>query len=454
MNGPLRVHPTNPRYFTDDDGEPIILVGSHTFLVQQDHSAETTFDYDAWVAFLVSHNHNYQRYWNLDRSTIDLSSTSTVGSGYLTPMPWNRTGPGNSADAGGLKFDLSSFNQDYFDRLRLRVSGAGSSGIYCQIMLWDAIWVLNGQADSWNFHPYNPNNNINGYAMTRTQCYTMASTGWVALMEAYVRKVIDTVNDLDNVLYEIANEANPASSGFQYHMIDYIHTYEATKPKQHPVIMGGFDVNIEDDEGNEILLGSNADAVSILGRDVGVGAPSAWNESKVSLYDSDHIWGFPVAGDNRAWVWQSTMRGHNPNYLDTYTLGSNPPPDSGIRTTLGAVRRVLQNVELANMIPSGALTSTQFALVNRDQEYLVYQSSASSFTVNLPNGTFKYQWFDSFNGQRIGFGLVNTVSGDNTFTVPVSSGKLLHLKRYDPNSKLKLININKISNLAKLSMPF
>ena len=28
-----------------------------------------------------------------------------------------------------------------------------------------------------------------------------------ALQEAYVRKVIDTVNDLDNVLYEITNEA-------------------------------------------------------------------------------------------------------------------------------------------------------------------------------------------------------------------------------------------------------
>ena len=29
-----------------------------------------------------------------------------------------------------------------------------------------------------------------------------------ALQEAYIRKVIDTVNDLDNVLYEISNESN------------------------------------------------------------------------------------------------------------------------------------------------------------------------------------------------------------------------------------------------------
>ena len=29
-----------------------------------------------------------------------------------------------------------------------------------------------------------------------------------AIQEAYAKKVIDTVNDLDNVLYEISNESN------------------------------------------------------------------------------------------------------------------------------------------------------------------------------------------------------------------------------------------------------
>jgi hypothetical protein len=33
----------------------------------------------------------------------------------------------------------------------------------------------------------------------------------VAIQEAYVKKVIDTVNDLDNVLYEISNESRGSS---------------------------------------------------------------------------------------------------------------------------------------------------------------------------------------------------------------------------------------------------
>ena len=53
--------------------------------------------------------------------------------------------------------------------------------------------------------------------------------------ENYVRKVIDTVNDLPNVLYEIANEAGSYSTAWQQHFITFIKNYEAGKPVQHPV---------------------------------------------------------------------------------------------------------------------------------------------------------------------------------------------------------------------------
>ena len=57
--------------------------------------------------------------------------------------------------------------------------------------------------------------------------------------QAYVRKLIDTVGDLDNVLYEISNESPPSSSvQWQYNIINYIKSYEAGKnQKQHPVGM-------------------------------------------------------------------------------------------------------------------------------------------------------------------------------------------------------------------------
>ena len=53
---------------------------------------------------------------------------------------------------------------------------------------------------------------------------------------SYVRHVIESVNDLDNVLYEISNENHPASTAWQYEMIRFIHDYEKTLPKQHPAV--------------------------------------------------------------------------------------------------------------------------------------------------------------------------------------------------------------------------
>jgi hypothetical protein len=41
--------------------------------------------------------------------------------------------------------------------------------------------------------------------------------------EAYVTRIVETVNDLDNVLYEVSNESGSESVGWQYHMISFIH---------------------------------------------------------------------------------------------------------------------------------------------------------------------------------------------------------------------------------------
>jgi len=121
-----------------------------------------------------------------------------------------------------------------------------------------------------------------------------------AVMDRYVEKMIDTVNDLDNVLYEVINEASSTTRAWQYHIIDHIHNYEATKPKQHPVGMTAFDDITSDDSQNYNLMASLADWVSFSGRTPPtymtslVDAPA----TKVSLLDTDHTWGVDPAGSD------------------------------------------------------------------------------------------------------------------------------------------------------------
>jgi hypothetical protein len=62
--GPLRVHPDNPRYFTDNSGRAILLTGSHTWNNLVDMApagSRKLFDYDKHLDWLKKHNHNLIR---------------------------------------------------------------------------------------------------------------------------------------------------------------------------------------------------------------------------------------------------------------------------------------------------------------------------------------------------------------------------------------------------------
>ena len=227
--GPLRVHPENRRYFTDGSGKAVYLTGSHTWSNLVDMGAADPpgrFDFDAYLDFLERYDHNFIRLWTWESTTWDTRSNGQWGKEkphHAAPQPWARTGPGEARD-GKPKFDLTKFNADYFERLRTRVAAAGRRGIYVSIMLFEG-WGLQFAPGAWESHPFHPDNNVNklngdvngdGKGI---EIHALASPEITARQETYVRKVVDTVGGLDNVLYEISNENHPASTGWQYHMI-------------------------------------------------------------------------------------------------------------------------------------------------------------------------------------------------------------------------------------------
>ena len=164
--------------------------------------------------------------------------------------------------------------------------------------------------------------------------------------------MIDTVNDLDNVLYEIANESDSPQREWQYHLIRFIKKYEATKPKQHP---GGHDsIGYRRQPGRlDRLLNSPADWISPNpDRFDYKNDPPAADGTKVILPDTDHLWG---VGGNVPWVWKSFTRGLNPIFMDPYKRGVL---DRGadaqwepVRNAMGVARRLAGRIDLAAMTP-------------------------------------------------------------------------------------------------------
>jgi hypothetical protein len=150
--GPLRHNPANPRYFTDGSGRAVYLTGSHTWAVLQDIWPEDRprrdTDYDGFLRMMEDHGHNFLRFWSwMHPRNAAWSETAS----RFDPQPFARTGPGAASD-GHPKFDLSRWNDAYFERLRERVEAAGRRGIYVSVMLFEAWTIKTGASpatDPW-----------------------------------------------------------------------------------------------------------------------------------------------------------------------------------------------------------------------------------------------------------------------------------------------------------------
>ncbi len=391
------MHPGNPRYFADTSGKAILLAGSHTWATLQEAGPvdpPDPFDWQGWLEFMVDHDHNFMRLWTWENAKW---GSWWDGDYYFTPIAWARTGPGLARD-GKPRFDLTRFDEDWFGRLRSRVIDLRERGIYTAVMLFqgwsggDKPYTPQGP-NPWHGHPFHRDNNINGIDASSPDgeghewVHTLRDPAVVRLQEAYVRRVIDTVGDLDNVLYEIGNEheGTAANHTWQYHMIDVVHEYEATRPMQHPVLI----TSAWPVPDNDVLFASDAEAVSPMhwngrGFDHWPWDPPARYLGKVVIADTDHLWGI---GGHADWVWRTFTRGHNILYMDPYAylhlVPGYPDGDEGPRKAMGRCAAVSRSIDLSEMVPRTDLTSTGFALVAEGREYLVYHPYGDPVFVDL-----------------------------------------------------------------------
>jgi hypothetical protein len=452
--GPLVVSAVNPRYFTitSDGRKAVYLTGSHIWNNLHDGMgpgaacADTAeqLDYGAYLDFLAERGHNFIRLWRWEQ----FRSQAAGGDFHLcmTPQPWARTGPGEAMD-GKPKFDLDRFDEAFFQRLRDRVVAGGQRGIYVAVMLFDGFGLhLSPAPDHVEGHPFHAANNVNDIGIGSILDYQVLPLDprVQALQEAYIRKVVDTLHDLPNLLWEVANEssgggtADPAfaqllglagtpewgdSTAWQSWVIDTVKRHEqAMGYDRHPIGMTMQYPVPDQAKVNAPLYESRAEWIS-PGYDDEVFAaagapppqapgapPSRWlvdppgaDGRKVIINDTDHY----ALGADALWAWKSFLRGHHPILMDYGLVGGVDPPDRSAggpmsyaafepaRWAMGDTRRFAERMNLLQMEPRQDLSSTGYALANPGAEYLVLQPSgaAGPFTVQLEPGTYAAEWF-------------------------------------------------------------
>jgi hypothetical protein len=416
-SGPLRVSADNPRYFADPSGRVVYLTGSHTWDNFQDWgSPAAPFDYDAYLQLLRRHGHNFTRLWVWEQPGI--SSRPLDSPASVEPLPYLRPGPGLAND-GKPRFDLTRFNPGFFERLRRRLIAAAELGIYASIMLFQEYL-------HWPSHPFNVANNINGINGDANgdgngrEVHTSTSAAVTTLQCAYIRRVVDVVNDLENVLYEIGNEFDrPETFAWQLMLARYIKAYQAGLPKQHPV-----GITATGGATNADLFASPADWISprvLAGEDYAYDPPEGQG-AKVIISDTDHIW--PIVKEPTAeWVWKSFLRGLNPITMDVvqnrlpggegeFNDPANPRLPA-VRRAMGQTRAFASRLALSRVVPASDLASTRYCLAASGSQYLVYVPAPAgrratlrhwfyrpSVTVDLSgaSGSFVTEWFYPSSG--------------------------------------------------------
>jgi hypothetical protein len=355
---------------------------------------------------------------------------------------------------------------------------AKQNGLYVIVNFFHGFSVADkgNISDAWIAHPMNIANNINGIDGDPTgqgnglDVHTLNNPVITAYQKAYIGHMVDKLNDLDNVIWEVALEPDGTytRNGHSTHewvqyMIDYIHAYEAMKPKQHPVLYStewpGGD--------NSILMSSSAEAISPIGEDgYRSGDPPASDGTKVILANTDHI-SFPYGDTN--WGWKMFTRGMGGIFFmdQSYSTYDDQPGETGgtfsenenFRHNLGWILDYANRINLDAMTPRPELCSTGYCLANAvasGAEYLVYLPSGTTATAILERfgmrkedhrrlssiyflpdslvtvdlsgtpGNLSVEWFNPGTGEiTIGDTIAGGASRD--FTAPFTGGAVLYL---------------------------
>jgi hypothetical protein len=313
-----------------------------------------------------------------------------------------------------------------------------------------------------------------------TQASAATNPNLLAIQDAYVKKMIDTLNDLPNVIWEVSEEQPGSSfsscSGgwggasaltfWAPHILNTIRTYEATKPLQHPAGVGS--MNSSDFAANEpALYSSGFDWVGPMFSNNFSNqfpcTPYTNNQGKLVINDTDHSCGASTlvnaatgaVNDTqiRESIWGTFTRGGSGYiFMDPYIVWlntnnrnpcANPVNDicpqpmtkyDPFRAAMGYVNVLVPKLtNLLAMTPQASLSPTGYCLANNSAtgfEFVVYSTAASSFTVNLSGQagrTVNVEWLDPTTGMLTQGSSVSGGNATQTFSAPWSHDAVLHL---------------------------
>ncbi len=208
---PISLHSENPHYFLYK-GKPTILISS-----AEHYGAvlNPDFDYKKYLSVLEQNGFNQTRIFSgvyCEGSEYDIEKGKKFDwsevQNPLAPRPGKLLAPWARSNTPGYirsgnKFDLDTWDDAYFRRLKDFISEANNRGVIVEVVLFTAFY----SPTRWLNSPLNPINNVNDVEdVPYNEFHLPKHRKLFSRQLDMVKKIVTEVNAFDNVYFEICNE--------------------------------------------------------------------------------------------------------------------------------------------------------------------------------------------------------------------------------------------------------
>ena len=424
QDGPIRLHPENPRYFLFQ-GEPTLLVGSG-----EHYGAVLNLDFDH-----APYLDELQRCeLNLTRTFAgtyrEVESSFKIRDNTLAPKAGRYQAPWAME---GDRYDLNRFDPAYFDRLRSFVAEAGKRGVVVEFVLFCPFY----EEVLWEVNPLNARNNVNGVGdCPSDEVLTLDHPELLHYQLAFVDRVVRELNEFDNLYFEACNE--PYTRGvpgdWEDRIIEAIVEAEADLPKRHLIArnIANETAKIVDPNPSVSIFNFHyATPPTVVQENAGIGLPIADDETGFDGHDDrtyrTEAWEFLLAGGS---AFSNLDYSFTADHEDGTAPVAEPTPGGGgpaLRMQLGVLRRFLGSFDLPRLAPSDAIAveggddqPRAWTLAEAGRQYASYVRGGSPLTLNidLPIGSYRAEWIDPRDGRVLGSEPIEGASDPSTLQSP------------------------------------
>jgi hypothetical protein len=384
-SSPLSLHPDNPHYFLFR-GRPTVLVGSsehYGAVINRD------FNYVRYLDALYADSLNVTRIFTgqyrerpglfrpLPGRNFEIVENTLAPNANAFIAPWPRSDAPGAGD-GRNKFDLSRWNDEYFERLVDFCAQASRRGIVVEVCLFCPYYIEQVGSHFWDISPWNARNNINGVGdIEGISALSLGNGALLGVQEGMVTKIASELSRFDNIYYDICNEPTfgAVPLDWQAHIARLLAEAEAALPRRHLILQEFVDpqgdLQTRGLDATRIALGTVAHVLPevsmlafhsalprVVSANYAVGKPIGQNESVFLFSDAA----------NRVSAWRIFMAGgafhHGTDYsfIRGHEDGSFVVPSGGaggggpdLRRQLGLLHHFMNGLDFVHMSPAPTL---------------------------------------------------------------------------------------------------